>query len=662
MLTLQDPDPNPLSFLVGNGEMAQRIRAFDWSMHPFGPPESWPQALRSALGICLNSAFPTAIYWGPELRLLYNDAWSFIPGPRHPDCLGQRASDVWADIFHIIEPQFSQIIRSGEGLFVEDQHLPMKRFGYTEQTYWSYSFTPIRGADGRIQGVFNSGNETTQSVVKARHSQFMLSYYEILRNSNGTQETMAALCSALGSHFDASSVCLCTLERGVPMAEAEAEAAWPDMPDATSSTPLCELAEVIDSLSRGAVARYDNTADVTEPALKAAFEKQGAKAFLAVPWSEERAVTNVLTIGLCEPRRWNDEDVSTVEKVLERTLGAVEREKALQRERIMAGEIDHRARNLLAVVSALARTNDAQDVASYRAKLLDRLMALSQTHTLLAGDRWSGLSLRRLLHELLAPYNYGEASRVSLEGPPLLLQPEMAQYLGMVVHELATNAAKHGALHEKQGAVRISWHLGQDNTLHILWRESAISPEVADPSFTGFGSVLARRVVTQQLGGTIHKTFETGQLTVEIALPFGPVENRFTNRVDEAPLAVKVPGDLRVLVVEDDPIIALDLSAALTELGYQVVSSARSVQSAIASIRESSPQLVVLDLNLAGETSEPVGEMLVERGIPFLQLTGYERDVAPNSVFADRPRIIKPYSMSDLRRELAELSATITAD
>ncbi|MBU2532144.1 MAG: PAS domain-containing protein, partial [Alphaproteobacteria bacterium] len=137
--------------------MARLIRERDWSDHPLGLPETWPQSLRSALSICLHSAFPTAIYWGSNLHLLYNDAWSAIPGPRHPNCLGAPAHEVWSDIWHIIAPQFIGLVDTGEGIFVEDQLLPMQRYGLPEETYWNYSFTPIRGEDGSVVGVFNTG-------------------------------------------------------------------------------------------------------------------------------------------------------------------------------------------------------------------------------------------------------------------------------------------------------------------------------------------------------------------------------------------------------------------------------------------------------------------------------------------------------------------------
>ncbi|MDB5558261.1 MAG: two-component system sensor-response regulator hybrid protein, partial [Enterovirga sp.] len=157
-----------MGFLAGGGEMGERIRTQRWEATPLGSPETWPQALRSALGICLHSSFPTAIYWGPELRLLYNDAWAPIPAERHPWALGRPAREVWHDIWDVIEPQFRQVL-GGEGFTAYDQLLPMERGGTTAETYWNYSFTPIRGEHGTIEGVFNQGHETTERVLRERN-------------------------------------------------------------------------------------------------------------------------------------------------------------------------------------------------------------------------------------------------------------------------------------------------------------------------------------------------------------------------------------------------------------------------------------------------------------------------------------------------------------
>ncbi|SFR96954.1 ATP-binding protein [Sphingomonas jatrophae] len=158
-----------LDFLSGGGGMGERIRAFPWTQTPLGAPETWPQSLRSAISICLHSSFPTAIYWGPELRLLYNDAWVPVAADRHPAALGQPGGEVWSDIWSVVGPQLETVLATGEGFSTFDQLLPMMRDGRVQETYWNYSFTPIRGEDGGVAGVLNQGNETTERILRERN-------------------------------------------------------------------------------------------------------------------------------------------------------------------------------------------------------------------------------------------------------------------------------------------------------------------------------------------------------------------------------------------------------------------------------------------------------------------------------------------------------------
>ncbi|MBK6704757.1 MAG: response regulator [Caulobacteraceae bacterium] len=121
-----------------------------------------------ALRLCLNSTFPSAIYWGRDLHLLYNDAWSPIPAERHPDALGKRGADVWPDIWSVVGPQFEGVLDTGQGFAAYDQMLPMQRGGRTTETFWNYSITPIVDETGAVAGIFNQGNETTGVIVAAR--------------------------------------------------------------------------------------------------------------------------------------------------------------------------------------------------------------------------------------------------------------------------------------------------------------------------------------------------------------------------------------------------------------------------------------------------------------------------------------------------------------
>jgi PAS domain S-box-containing protein len=179
-------------FLDHRGEMAARLREFDWSTHPLGDPAEWPTALRLALDLCLGSQFPTAIYWGKELHLLYNDAWAPIPAERHPRILGLPAREAWPDIWEVIGPQLTRVL-GGEGFAAYEQMLPMVRAGHPAQTWWNYSFSAIRDDAGAVGGVFNQGHEVTQGVLAERRL-----VQEIERTRESETRLQLALDSSMG--------------------------------------------------------------------------------------------------------------------------------------------------------------------------------------------------------------------------------------------------------------------------------------------------------------------------------------------------------------------------------------------------------------------------------------------------------------------------------
>ncbi len=148
--------------------MGGLMRAHDWSVTPLGRPERWPQSLRSAVSIMLNSRFPIALYWGESLALLYNDAWSPIPGAKHPWALGRPGREVWPEIWDAIGPLYARVLSTGEGVWQEDELLPMRRHGYVEECYFNFTFSPVRGEDGGIDGIFNAVVETTDRVLAER--------------------------------------------------------------------------------------------------------------------------------------------------------------------------------------------------------------------------------------------------------------------------------------------------------------------------------------------------------------------------------------------------------------------------------------------------------------------------------------------------------------
>jgi signal transduction histidine kinase len=158
------------AFLAGGGAMGALMRSQDWSATPLGPCALWPQSLRSIVSLCLGSSFPIAIYWGATYSLLYNDAWSPIPGDKHPWALGRPAHEVWPEIWDTIGPLFDRVIASGEPDGAHDQLLPIHRYGYLEECYFNYTLTPLRGEDGRVEGIFNAVLETTYQVIAERRA------------------------------------------------------------------------------------------------------------------------------------------------------------------------------------------------------------------------------------------------------------------------------------------------------------------------------------------------------------------------------------------------------------------------------------------------------------------------------------------------------------
>jgi PAS domain S-box-containing protein len=175
--------------LTGGGEMGKLMRAMDWSKTKLGPIEQWPQSLRTSVSICLASRFPIVMYWGPEYVVLYNDAYSTILGSKHPWALGQCCRDCWAEIWDTIGPMLDGVVATAEATWSDDLLLELERFGYAEECYFSFSFSPIRIETGAVGGVFTAVMETTEKVVGNRRLQTLRDL--AARNADAKSEPQA---------------------------------------------------------------------------------------------------------------------------------------------------------------------------------------------------------------------------------------------------------------------------------------------------------------------------------------------------------------------------------------------------------------------------------------------------------------------------------------
>jgi two-component sensor histidine kinase/GAF domain-containing protein len=201
-----------------------------------------------------------------------------------------------------------------------------------------------------------------------------------------------------------------------------------------------------------------------------------------------------------------------------------ERRRAEQRQELMTRELDHRAKNALAVVLAALRLTPATEPRAYAAAVEGRVCALARAHTLLTETQWAGANLRDLVHGELKPFlsPIGEGPQAQLDGPRIMLAPHAAQPISMALHELATNAIKHGALSATAGRVQATWRLDQGR-LHLHWAERGGPANVTPPVRRGFGSRVIYGTIVEQLGGTLEWAWPSSGVVCDIGLPVARV-------------------------------------------------------------------------------------------------------------------------------------------
>jgi PAS domain S-box-containing protein len=301
------------------------------------------------------------------------------------------------------------------------------------------------------------------------------------------------------------------------------------------------------------------------------------------------------------------------------------RKKAEETQTILLHEVDHRAKNILAVVRSLVRMTPFRDKEDYVEVLSGRIHALARAHSLLSNNRWLGASLADLVRQELVPYA-AEGERFSLDGPPVEIRARGTQALSLVLHELATNAAKHGALSRPGGHIHVRWSADSATAVEMEWREAG-GADVRKPSVLGFGSRLIDGAA-RQMQAEIQQEWRSDGLRFVLRLP-GSVAVR--SAMPEAPPRQddRQGGGLerafRVLIVEDEALIAMEMEDALVSAGAEVAGKAYSLQDALSRVEADNPDIAVIDMDLNGESALPLIELLRKRATPFVVATGFEQ-------------------------------------
>ena len=347
-----------------------------------------------------------------------------------------------------------------------------------------------------------------------------------------------------------------------------------------------------------------------------------------------------------------DMDVTAEKKAIEDV------QRSEQRQRLLAREVDHRAKNILATVLSVVRLTRAECIDDFRSAVEYRIATLARAHSILADQSWSGASLRDLVQGEISAFD--AAGRCSLDGPELGVDPTHVQAISLVLHELTTNAAKYGALSQPAGAIRITWSEMKGGGVRIEWSEHGCT-NVQEPKRKGFGSRLIAATLAHQIDGEIKTVWRPEGVLHEIVLRRGAIRER-PPQPEEANASASVnAGSIsgkRTLIVEDEALIALGLEEMAQDAGCAVVGPVGNVDEALSIIQSQPIDMALLDFNLGGETSLPVAHALRSRGVPFTFLTGYNYLPEEATALCSAKYAHKPCRQSDIERVLHELSTS----
>lgn len=675
--------------MAGGGEMGARIRAHDWAATPLGPPTTWPQSLRSALSICLHSRFPTAIYWGLELRLLYNDAWVPIPAERHPLALGRPGAEVWADIWDVVGPQFDRVIDTGEGFSTFDQMLPMVRNSVRTETYWNYSFTPIRGERGAVAGILNQGHETTDRILADRareaaaarqHRLFQQApgFITILRGPDHKFEFVnRAYCALFGDRGYIGK----TVRDAFPELAGQGFFEWLDQVYRTGERWVADRTPV-----------DLKTADGTT--------RQFVLNFIYEPVTDETGrVTGIFCEGHDVTAAYRAEEAlrdlnETLEQrvalrtaELEKAQEALRQSQKLEAMGQLTGGVAHDFNNLLTpIVGGLdmlqrrgigderaQRQIHAALASAERAKtLVQRLLAFARRQPL----QPTAVDIRQLVDGMAELIASTSGPRIKLEidvAPDLPPARADSNQLEMAILNLAVNSRDAmpdggrmtiAATHETVAAGhRSGLPAGAYVRLAVSDTGVGMNTETVsravEPFFStkgiGQGTGLGLSMVhglALQLGGalTIRSRPKLGT-NIELWLPAAS-DTGVTSDVAEPCRAVAMTGV--ALLVDDEESVRTSTADMLIDLGFDVM-EAGSGEEALRLIEENGrPDLLITDHLMPGMTGTDLARKLNQDGnnVSVLIMSGYaEDDTLPTGL----ARLVKPFRQAELAASIDRL-------
>ena len=310
--------------------MRARMRSHDWRTTPLGPPATWPSSLRTAVGIMLNSSFPMFLAWGPALTFLFNDAYFPILGNKRHHALAMPFAELWSDIWSDISP-LVETAMSGESIFADNRLLVTERNGFPEETYFTFSYSPVHDESGRVAGMFCACTETTLQILSERRQRFQLETADRLRGLSEPEQITKAASALLGQHLGLTRVAYAQISEDGASLRIDSD--WHDgsVPGMQGQAfSVAQLgAAMAEGVQRGGPFWVSNVeTDSRTAAHLPLYASVSMQAFMAVPLRKTGRELSVLVLGQSTPRRWHDGDIALAEDVAERIWSAMERAHA----------------------------------------------------------------------------------------------------------------------------------------------------------------------------------------------------------------------------------------------------------------------------------------------------------------------------------------------
>ena len=356
--------------------------------------------------------------------------------------------------------------------------------------------------------------------------------------------------------------------------------------------------------------------------------------------------------------------ITLLEVILRLTdAAAQDRKRAAEQQDLLIAELNHRVRNILNLIRGLVNQSrhEAGDAATLTKLIGGRIGALAAAHDNLTRDNWGPTSLKKLIEEEAEAYLGSKTARLAVEGHDVLIVPQAYTVLALVLHEMVTNSAKYGSLSDHSGDLLITLDRNADRDLLLGWRERG-GPPVQAPSRQGFGTTIIEKSIPHELHGEAEVNFAVGGLEARFVVPARFLEeaekdHEMTSHVEHSGEASSDEANqtipARVLLIEDNMIIALDTEEMLREIGVQEVLVSGSVTQALRAIEKDRPDFAVLDFNLGEESSEPVARELKRADVPFVLATGYSAKEVRFEELGARAILKKPYDKADLGKALS---------